>query len=422
MVGKHPSENRVDVHEVPMRRFLPIAILLFTTLVGCQKNAAPNAPIEQPIQRDIVQERPIAPIEKEDDEDRPAVQQPRVAAFSLDHLDRKDLSPLDRSNWPDDVVAVIRHDAAATVMSLAFSSDGKRLVMARANGNVEIWDLSGAKPAKQGNLQVDNGVGQASRVAFSRDGNWMASIHGFPGKTVILWKLSDDGDIRAAFTVEFPRTDSLAFHPHSKWLVAATGNNGAALAVSDKGFERLPFIFPGVNSSLTFTSDGNSFASVVFNPARNGNLYGSEAKIWSVANNQIGETHLFQQDRMIKALAFSPDNKTLAIAALDLKVHLYDLTANPPALKATFATLSWLKGLDFTPDGNHLLAVGNSVDVSLWNVKDKREQKTWRFAQKKLGAGGGPFSASALAPDGRHVAISTFNSPVTFVLRLPIAK
>ena len=30
---------------------------------------------------------------------------------------------------------------------------------------------------------------------------------------------------------------------------------------------------------------------------------------------------------------------------------------------------------------------------------------------------GGPFSAAAFSPDERHVAISTFNSPTTVILR-----
>src|SRR5262249_10522350 len=149
--------------------------------------------------------------------------------------------------------------------------------------------------------------------------------------------------------------DNLAFHPNSKMLVASTNNNGEALEITAKGFERLPFVFPGANSCLTFTNDGATFACVVFNPARNGNLYGSEAKVWNIANNNVQETHLIQQDRGIRALAISPDKKTLATAALDLKVRLWDLTARPPRVTATFPSASWLKSLDFTSDGAYLL-------------------------------------------------------------------
>ena len=78
--------------------------------------------------------------------------------------------------------------------------------------------------------------------------------------------------------------------------------------------------------------------------------------------------------------------------------------------------------MDFTSDGAYLLGVGASIDVTLWNTKESREEKAWRFVQKKFGAGGGPFSAATFAPDERHVAISTYNNPVIIVLRLPNPK
>jgi WD40 repeat protein len=239
---------------------------------------------------------------------------------------------------------------------------------------------------------------------------------------ILLWKMSPDGDVRLASDALLPRTDNIAFHPNSKMLVATGNNDGHLFGIGPKGFERLPTTFPGANSSLTFAADNSMFACVVFNPARNGNLYGSEAKVWTIADNKFEEQHLIQQDRFIKALALSPDKKTLATAALDLKVRLWDLAAKPPTVKADFARPSWLKSLDFTSNGAFLLAVGSASDIALWNVRDARIEKSWRFMPKRSGAGGGPFSASTLAPDERHVAVSTFNNPVTFILRLPTGK
>ena len=95
-------------------------------------------------------------------------------------------------------------------------------------------------------------------------------------------------------------------------LVATSMNDGEVLNLGPKGFERSQLTFPGANSSLSFSPDGTTFACVVFNMARNGNLFGSEAKVWSLAHNKVEEKLMIQQDRSIKALAISPDKKLLA--------------------------------------------------------------------------------------------------------------
>jgi WD40 repeat protein len=207
-------------------------------------------------------------------------------------------------------------------------------------------------------------------------------------------------------------------------LIATTTNDGEVLNIGPKGFERSQITFPGANSSLIFSPDGTTFGSVVFNMARNGALFGSEVKVWSIADNKVQETHMIQQDRTIKALAISPDKKTLATGALDNKVRLWDLTAKPPVSRQEFVMpTTWLKSLDFTSDGNFLLAVGaNGGHVTLWNAKEGKAEKSWHFVMKKAGMGGGPFSAATFAPDERHVAISTFNNPTTIILRLPARK
>ncbi len=76
----------------------------------------------------------------------------------------------------------------------------------------------------------------------------------------------------------------------------------------------------------------------------------------------------------------------------------------------------------FTPDSERLIVIPHANDVVVWNVKKGRQDAVWHFAsQSKIpGVHNVGFSAAALAPDGRHVAIS-MNSPGTVILRLPDA-
>ncbi len=183
----------------------------------------------------------------------------------LDRLDPRELTPEDRVSFPPSAVALIPHAKGAVTIDTAFSADGKRLACARSDNTIEFWDLSGAKPKQQGTVNIEDEAGRVSRVAFSRDGAWIASAHAFPAKKVRLWKLTEEGELRPSIAHAVTRSDNLAFHPNSKMLVFGS-NEGHVMEITDKGPVYRGDRFPNANSSFTFTRDGASFVSVVFNP------------------------------------------------------------------------------------------------------------------------------------------------------------
>jgi len=76
-----------------------------------------------------------------------------------------------------------------TVMSLAFSPDGKRIVTGSVDRTVRLWDFSSGKPFGQPMHGHGNWV---LRVAFSPDGRSVASSS---GDTTVRWwpaAVSDD--------------------------------------------------------------------------------------------------------------------------------------------------------------------------------------------------------------------------------------
>jgi WD40 repeat protein len=342
---------------------------------------------------------------------------PMAGPSPLDGLDRRELAPMQRDEFPAEVVAVIPAPRS-TILDLAFTPDGKRLAIARSDNTLEVWDLTGPRPVNQATLQVDAGNGWANRVAFSPNGAWMASVHGLPGKTLALWKMADDGDIRLFTTHQhLPRVENVAFHPDNKTL-AMGGIGGELLNITDTGLEPLNTTFEGAVASYQFGPDGKSFAAIVFNQARNGPQYASEVKLWKVAGKNIQEAQLIQQNETIKALAVSPDRKTLATGSLDLKVRLWNLTAQPPTAATPFTMATWVKSLHFTPDGSRLIAVGSANHIVVWDMQKGEQTKIWNFSDARNRLTNIAFTASALAPDGRHLAISTF-TPNTIILRLP---
>src|SRR5262245_49428392 len=93
----------------------------------------------------------------------------------LDRLSRGELTPLEKQELPAETVAVIRGGGAAMIRSCAFTPDGSRLAIGRENGDIELWDLTAAKPKRQAVLE---NKGAVARLVFSSDGTRMASLHG----------------------------------------------------------------------------------------------------------------------------------------------------------------------------------------------------------------------------------------------------
>jgi WD40 repeat protein len=116
------------------------------------------------------------------------------------------------------------------VGALAFSPDGKTLATCGAEGGVRLWDLTGARGQELAALEAHTNA--VHGLAFAPDGKTLASVSLGWGtmvdKAVRLWDLSRDKPRRkAAWEPHAFGTHSLAFSPAGGLLVTA-GTDGTA--------------------------------------------------------------------------------------------------------------------------------------------------------------------------------------------------
>ena len=77
------------------------------------------------------------------------------------------------------------------------------------------------------------------------------------------------------------------------------------------------------------------------------------------------------------SLAFSPDSKTLASAAKDGTILLWDLTATPAKTVATLKEHTGpVLGVAFAPDGKLLASAGEDKKVVIWDAKKGGKKQT----------------------------------------------
>lgn len=105
-----------------------------------------------------------------------------------------------------------------TVLSLRFSSDGKKLVTASADGKVRIWSVPGWKLLET----LSGHKGPVRWAEFSPHGNWVAS--GGEDETVRVWS-ADDGKLVQTLSESHAPVDTVSFSPDGNYLAATTDHD-----------------------------------------------------------------------------------------------------------------------------------------------------------------------------------------------------
>lgn len=348
-------------------------------------------------------------------QDAPAQSQstPALKPSPLDQLDSTRMALSEKSLLPRDAVAVVP-GSVGEIKSCAFSADGK-LATGCADGTIGLWDLTGKVAKEITEVQAGTKTARVQQVALSADGRRLAAI---VGRNLRFWDLDDSG----AKSIPGPALDAhaVAFHPNGKLVVCGANNVGHLFEIGPDGLKAVRQTFEGASSGYTFTPDGAFFASIVFNQDRNGQRFGSEAMVWKMTGSKPSEHAYVQYKMTIKSLAISADGKWLATGALDERVQLWDLTAARPKVKATFIAPKWIRYLSFTADARHLIAVSSGSEILVWNVTTGEPDLELDFRPRGAFAAGTAariISASALAPDGRHLAFSNSNTRAV-ILRL----
>ena len=100
-----------------------------------------------------------------------------------------------------------------------------------------------------------------------------------------------------------------------------------------------------------------------------------------------------------RAVEFSPDGKTLAVAT-EIGVWLYDVKTTREIGRLAARNGSGVHDVAFSPDGS-ILASTSGVQIELWDVKTQRNTATLVEWNRRVRYG---ISAVAFSPDGRILA------------------
>jgi WD40 repeat protein len=261
---------------------------------------------------------------------------------------------------------------------IAWSTDGKRLFSAGADGTVAIWDpATGERVAR-----LTNHTAIVTSLAVSSDGQRLAT--GSRDHRVLLWSLSSLAQPRVL--VEHQNAvRAVVFSPDGSLLATGDENGRIGLRNARTG-QLLDWLQVALTAErLAFSPDSRILAA--FGTS-------NEAYLWEVATRRRLPGPLPHKAHLLDG-TFSPDGKSLATAGFEGSVTCWALPANRRL--ATLGRGAPTRALAFSPDGRWLAVASDDTLVRLWDAALGQPRVTLRGHRRNV-------ASLAFAPDGRTLA------------------
>jgi RNA polymerase sigma factor (sigma-70 family) len=300
-----------------------------------------------------------------------------------------------RLNWRHDgkTLATVTEDAATGALDVPTKTA------------VRLWDVQSGGVKRT--LALDepmSGTWAQGGVGFSPDGKTVAAGANckFDGEFLsglVLWD-AQTGNVKHKLKCTL-LAQCFAFSPDGKTVATGTGGN------MNRQFETVKLWDVETGRLLRTLETTDRFAGeVTFAP--NGKLLAAVLRqdtalaviLWDAAEGQWSQ--ILPDSEGIDAIAFSPDGKTLLGAARD-KLRVWDVatvkTIQSSDIKTGFSDERW-SALAISPDGKNLAISGKQDDkhvIALWDVQTVKRTKTLKGHE-------GFIDSLAFSPDGNTLA------------------
>jgi WD40 repeat protein len=310
--------------------------------------------------------------------------------------------------------------------AVAWSGSG-RVVASHIDGKIRTWDV------KTGTRRHEIG-GPRYGAAFSPDGSLLAGARD-DARTLAIYE---------PFGKKDPRQVGPSKGVKSSIGMFAVSRDGAALAVSTEGATyivdvtsgrtlheleagRSAVLAFGADGTKLYTSDGRTIhgwdvekgkwtwkhvsetgAGVLVPTPDGASLLWSgrgAVQVWDLEKDKSAGELVTGDNRLVTALAVSPDSKTAASGDADGRIVLWDLARQKP-LNETTGHDKEVTAVAFSPSGKRIASVSHDGTLRTWDAVAFEEKLEVSAATH------GHLESVAYSPDGKTIATSGFDPVV----------
>lgn len=270
----------------------------------------------------------------------------------------------------------IKHEGP--VFSVVWSTDGKTLVSAGQDGIIRLTDVASGKETKR--IDTKHAV---RGIALSPDGKLLA-VRAVAG-TLELWSV-ENGNLMKTNTLKNYTGHHLAFFSDGS-AITAVGVGEKQVWHHLKGGASGSKTAGNLTGCAAVSPDGTKTVTTI-GTAGLLRMYEYDGKLWRLRPLQI---------KNARAVAFSPDGKTLAVANADNTIDLWDYTTNQNIRKYEGLREPAVH-LAFSGNGKTFAAIGSTdTTIRVWDADTAR-------LRRQLVTNRANIAHLALSPDGRQIA------------------
>lgn len=280
----------------------------------------------------------------------------------------------------DELRTLCKHDAS--VGAVALSPDQQWIVSGDDRGMLKV--TTGVDGAEISQLSVDDAV---QDMEFSPAGDWLAIAAGPRLRLRSPGIFGDDCSLAHPESIH-----ALAFLSDGRRIATAWGDQISIWDVASRQeIDRFAPLAPRFTHELAFSPDNRTLAV---------GLGHGEVCLWNITEHARsallpGHRYIRGGRQVVTALTFSPDGAVLVSGGWDKTVKVWgvlntNLIADIPAHGA------WVSDLAFSPNGKLLASVSADQTVKLWDTG------TWRL-KSTLKGHTQPVLSVAFSPDSRSL-------------------
>jgi WD40 repeat protein len=251
--------------------------------------------------------------------------------------------------------------------TLALSPNGQTLATGSRDADVRLWNTRTGKLAHTLSGHTDQVIAVALSpddqqvYSAARNGeilNWQVASGKLLGRT----KPNRDRPGLISAVAISPNTRLIASNISGQAIVLRNLRTGQGLR-NLKGYSE-------AEQSLAFSADGRLLVSSAIAGA---------TTLWNLQTGKVIRSFLTDQDfavpTLTRALAISPDQRSLATGTWNGEIILKDITTGEP-LKVLHAHAGIVQVLLFNTDGNVLVSGGSDGLIKVWQLPSGRLQQT----------------------------------------------